>query len=186
MSWPGGYAPAAAQRAAALVAVLCPGDPGTPVAADDVVQVLRDHGEPEPIELTDTDIAQMRAIAADLLAVFAAPSTAAAASQLNRLFRTWASPPRLSDHHETAWHIHLDTSDSGSWAEWLATSSAMALATILTDRQAKPGGLCAAAGCRRPFTDLGRGAPRRYCSATCASRARVAAYRRSHAAGPKT
>lgn len=179
MSWPGGSAIAAAQRAAALTAVLRPREPGQPVAVTDVVRVLRDHGEPEPIELTDADIRQMRAVAADLHAVFAAPGTADAARQLNRLLRIWAGAPRLTAHDDTAWHIHLDTTDSGPWAQWLATSSAMALATLLTDRQAKPGGLCAALDCRKPFADLGRGAPRRYCSARCATRTRVAAHRRA-------
>ena len=186
MSWPGGSAAAAAVRAAALTAVLCPADPGEPVAVAGVVQVLREHGEPGPIELTDADVTQMRAVAADLHAVFAAPSTAVAARRLNLLLRAHAGPPRLSGHDGTAWHIHVDASDRAPWAEWLATSSAMALATLLADRQARPGGLCAAADCRRPFADLGRGARRRYCSATCASRARVAAYRRrSRAVYPK-
>ena len=184
MSRPGGSTAAAALRAAALTAVLRPGEPGEPVAVTDVVRVLREHGEPGPIELTDADVSQMRVVAADLHAVFAAPSTAAAARRLNMLLHARAGPPRLSDHDGTAWHLHVDT-DRAPWAEWLATSSAMALAALLADRQARPGGLCAATGCGRPFADLGRGARRRYCSARCASRARVAAYRRSRAVYPK-
>lgn len=180
MSSPGDSAAFAAQRAAALVAVLRPGDPGEPVSAADVAQVLRDHGEPEPVELTGTDVTEMRAVARDLWAVFAAPDTAAAAYQLNQILRRTAGPPRLSDHDTTGWHIHVDASDAAPWAQWLATSSAMALATLLTDRQSRPGGLCAAADCGRPFADLGRGAPRRFCTARCASRTRVSAYRRAH------
>lgn len=172
------------RSAGLLVAVLRPGRPGEPVPAADVARVLRDHGEPGPIELTDADVAQMRVVAGDLQAVFAAPDTATAARRLNDLLRATAGPPRLSNHgHATAWHIHVDAGDTASWAQWLATSSAMALATLLTGRQSKPGGLCAAAGCRRPFADLGRGAPRRYCSPRCASRARVSAHRRSRRAG---
>jgi predicted RNA-binding Zn ribbon-like protein len=186
MSWPSGSAAVAAQRTAALTAVLRPSEPGEPVGIPDVARVLRDYGEPEPIELTDADITQLRAVAADLHAVFAASSTAAAARRLNRLLGACAGPPRLTDHHGTAWHLHVDASDGGPWAQWLATSGAMALAALLTGRQAKPGGLCAAIGCRRPFIDLGRGAARRYCSTRCASRARVAAHRRSHAALPQT
>jgi len=180
ISRPDGPPALAAQRAAALTAVLCPGDPSIPVSTSEVASVLRDHGEPEPVELTDTDIAQMRAVARDLRAVFAAPSTAAAADCLNSLLRRAAGPPRLSDHDNTAWHIHIDPDDAAPWAQWLATSSAMALATLLTERQAPPGGLCAAQDCGRPFTDFGRGAPRRYCSPRCASRTRVFAYRRAH------
>ncbi len=182
---PEGSPAAAAQRTAALTAVLRPDDPGALVSAADVAQVLRDHGEPEPIELTDADIAQMRAVAGELLAVFAAPDTAAAAGRLNRMLARAAAPPRLTDHDSTAWHIHVDAGDAASWARWLAASSALALATLLADRQSRPGGLCSATGCQKPFVDLGRGAPRRYCSPRCASRTRVVAYRRSRAAGPE-
>ena len=179
MSRPDGSPAAAAQRAAALVAALCPGDPGRPVSTADVVRVLRAHGEPEPIKLTSADITQMRAVAGDLWAVFAAPSTAVAAHRLNEMLARAAGPPRLSHHDNTPWHIHVDTSDTTSWAHWFATSSAMALATLLASRQDCPGGLCAASNCHQPFADLGRGAPRRYCSPRCASRTRVAAYRHS-------
>jgi len=186
MSWPDGPAAAAAERAAALTIVLRPGEPGAPVAAADVAQVLHEHGEPGPIELTGADIVQMRAVARDLREVFAAPDTAAAARQLNRLLSGAAGPPRLSDHDGTAWHIHIDQGDQASWAQWLATSSAMALAALLAGRQARPGGLCAAENCQRPFVDLGKGAPRRYCSPRCASRTRVSAYRRSRRPGSGT
>ena len=181
MSWPMGSPAAAAQRAAALTAALRPGEPGEPVSAAEVAQVLRDHGEPEPIELTDADVGQMRAVAGDLREVFSAADTATAAGRLNQLLRASAGPPQLSDHgHAAAWHLHVDAGDATPWARWFAASSAMALATLLSDRQAKPGGLCAAQDCGRPFADLGRGAPRRYCSPQCASRTRVSAYRRSH------
>lgn len=174
-----GWPPAAvAERAAALAGVLRPGDPGTPVPPGAVEQVLREHGEPEPISLTSADVSEMRAVAGDLLAVFAAPDTATAARLLNRMLARAAGPPQLSGHDGTPWHLHFG-SEPQSWGEWLAVSSAMALATLLATRQAPPGGLCAAAGCGRPFADLGRGAPRQYCSPRCASRTRVAAHRRA-------
>jgi predicted RNA-binding Zn ribbon-like protein len=179
MSWPMGSA-AAAQWAAALTAALCPGEPGEPVSAAEVARVLRLHGEPEPIELTEADFSQMRAVAGDLREVFSAPDTATAAGRLNQLLRASAGPPRLTDHgHTSAWHLHVDAADAAPWAQWFAASSAMALATLLTERQAKPGGLCAAQDCGKPFADLGRGAPRRYCSPQCATRTRVSAHRRS-------
>jgi predicted RNA-binding Zn ribbon-like protein len=184
MSRPDGSPAAAAQRAAALVAVLRPGEPGVAVQAGEVIQVLRAHGEPGPIELADADVAAMRAVAGELHAVFAATDTAAAAGSLNKLLARTAAPPQLSDHGKTPWHIHFDPGGSASWAQWLATSSALALAALLSSRQSPPGGLCASASCRRPFADLGRGAARRYCSARCASRARVAAHRRARQAAP--
>ncbi|MEV4252977.1 CGNR zinc finger domain-containing protein [Spirillospora sp. NPDC049652] len=56
---------------------------------------------------------------------------------------------------------------------------ALALAVLLAERRSLPGGLCASPACGRPFAMTGRGAPRRYCSARCGSRERVAAHRRA-------
>jgi predicted RNA-binding Zn ribbon-like protein len=178
-----GSAGVAARRAAALVAVLRPDRPRERVEATQVIGVLRDHGEAEPILVTATDVEAMRSVAADLWRVFAAPDVSAAAERLNAMLARTAGSPRLTDHAGTGWHLHLDATDEGPWAAWFATSSAMALATVIADRQAKPGGLCAAAGCGTPFADLGRGDPRRYCSPRCATRERVAAHRRRQAAG---
>ena len=91
-------------------------------------------------------------------------------------------PPRLSSHGGTAWHLHIDSADDASWAEWFAASSAVALAAVLASHQEPPGGLCAAADGGMPFANTGSGSPRRYCSPRCATRARVTAYR-SRSAG---
>jgi hypothetical protein len=167
----------AARRAAALTGLLAPGGRPVPAPTDQVAAVLRAHGEPDPIELTDGDVAHMQGVAVRLHEVFAAPRTEVAARLLNALLAESAGPPRLSDHHGTAWHLHTDSADNASWAEWFAASSAVALAGVLAARQAPPGGLCAAAGCGMPFANTGSGSPRRYCSPRCASRARVTAYR---------
>ena len=39
------------------------------------------------------------------------------------------------------------------------------------------GGFCQSPSCGRPFVNVGRGSTRRYCSAACGTRERVAAYR---------
>jgi predicted RNA-binding Zn ribbon-like protein len=61
--------------------------------------------------------------------------------------------------------------------EWLLTSSALALAVLLAERQAPPAGICASPTCGRPFVNVGRGSARRYCPAACGTRQRVAAHR---------
>jgi predicted RNA-binding Zn ribbon-like protein len=48
---------------------------------------------------------------------------------------------------------------------------------LLAERQAPPGGFCESPSCGRPFVNVGRGSSRRYCSGTCGTRERVAAYR---------
>jgi len=163
----------AVRRAVALLAVLLTDAP----TANSVAAVLVEHGEPQPL-LSARDVAELQEAAGKLREVFAAPDVAAAASVLNALFAHHAGPPRLTAHDATfGWHLHADRSDDGPWGEWLITSSALALATLLADRQDLPGGLCASPACRAPFAHLGGGSPRRYCSTRCATRERVAAHR---------
>lgn len=169
---------AAASRAAELVRVLCRKD-GPDQTLADIVAVLRKYGEPEPIPITTADLPGLRAVAARLREVFAAADLSAAVDRLNALFAEFAGPPRLTAHGgSTNWHLHVDGDDDGPWDEWFATSSGLALATMLTERQAKPGGICAAPDCTVPFVDRGQGAERRFCSQRCANRVRVAAHRR--------
>jgi predicted RNA-binding Zn ribbon-like protein len=77
----------------------------------------------------------------------------------------------------SGWHLHVDGSDDAPWAEWFLTSSCLALAVLLAERQAPPGGFCRSPSCGRPFVNVGRGSARRYCSAACGTRERVAAHR---------
>ena len=158
------------QRAVDLLGVLLD-DP----APASVESVLRAHGE-SSVSLSRPDVAELRAAALELRAVFAAPDVASAAAELNALFAKYASPPRLTDHEDGyGWHLHADAADDGPWGPWLVTSSALGLASLLAERQGPPGGLCAS--CGKPFAHTGGGSPRRYCSARCATRERVAAHR---------
>ncbi len=188
----GAYARAgtAARRAAALIAVLRPEHPAERVDPALVLRTLRDHHEPEPIVLTDADVAGLRSVAAALRAVLGAPDAPRAAEQLNVILVGAPGSPRLSYEPAAGWRMDPGAGDPGAgapvgrspWVEWFATGSALAFARLMVDRQVKPGGLCAAAGCGTPFADLGRGDPRRYCSPRCATRERVAAHRRRQAA----
>ncbi|UCM91290.1 CGNR zinc finger domain-containing protein [Streptomyces marincola] len=167
---------AVARRTAALVNALADdrAGPGT------IAEVLRAHGEADPVEVTARDVTRMRAAATHLREVFAATGAADAAAVLNRLLREHAGPPRLTSHGGgTPWHLHLDRDDDAPWDEWFLASSCMALAVLLWDRQLPPGAVCASAGCPRVFITQGRGPERRYCSRRCATRERVAAHRRA-------
>ena len=167
----------AAQRAADLLAVLLPG-PGRPAGRAAVIAVLRKYGEPESVGLSGADLAGLRQAALLLREVFAAGDAGTAADRLNGLLAGRARPPRLTSHGGTSgWHLHVDSDDDAPWAEWFLTSSCLALAVLLAERQAPPAGLCASPSCGKPFVNVGRGAPRRYCSAACGTRERVAAHR---------
>jgi predicted RNA-binding Zn ribbon-like protein len=140
--------------------------------------VLRAHGETGPIEISDADLAALRRAALGLREVFAAGDVTAAADRINALLAAYAHPPRLTSHGgEHGWHLHVDSSDDAPWAEWFVTSSCLALAVLLAERQAPPAGLCASHSCGKPFVNVGRGAARRFCSTACGTRERVAAHR---------
>jgi predicted RNA-binding Zn ribbon-like protein len=171
----------AAQRAADLLAVLLPG-PGRAAGRDALIAVLKKYGEPEPIEVSAADLAGLRQAAIALREVFAAGDVGAAADRLNGLLAGRAQPPRLTTHDGTSgWHLHVDGGDDAPWAEWFLTSSCLALAVLLAERQAPPAGLCASQSCGRPFVNTGRGPARRYCSPACGTRERVARHRASPA-----
>jgi predicted RNA-binding Zn ribbon-like protein len=179
----GGSVHDAAQRAADILAVLLPraGNrlaPGSPGERDAVIEVLEAHGEPPPVEFSPADLEEMRRAALELREVFTAGDAAAAADRINGLLAGRARPPRLTTHGgASGWHLHVDSSDDAPWGEWLLTSSALALAVLLAERQAPPAGICASPTCGRPFVNVGRGSARRYCSAACGTRERVAAHR---------
>jgi predicted RNA-binding Zn ribbon-like protein len=180
-----------AQRAADILAVLLPRagnrlEPGSPGERAAVIEVLRAHGEPEPIELSAAGLAGLRRAAVELQQVFTAGDVAAAADQINGLLAGRAHPPRLTAHAGTSgWHLHVDSSDDAPADEWFLTSSCLALAVLLAERQAPPAGICESPSCGRPFVNVGRGSPRRYCSATCGTRKRVAAHREARRLGDR-
>ena len=67
-------------------------------------------------------------------------TSAAAAERINGLLAGRAHPPRLTTHGGgSGWHLHVDSSDDAPWAEWFLTSSCLALAVLLAERQAPPG-----------------------------------------------
>jgi len=179
----GGSVHDAAQRAADMLAVLLPraGNrlaPGSPAERDAVIEVLEAHGEPSPVELSPADLEGLRRAALELREVFTARDLVTAADRINGLLAGRAHPPRLTTHGgASGWHVHVDSSDDAPLGEWLLTSSALALAVLLAERQAPPAGICASPRCGRPFVNVGRGSARRYCSAACGTRERVAAHR---------
>ena len=181
----GGRVHDAALRTADILAVLLPWPanrlaPGTPEERTRLVEILRNYGESEASDISPTGLADLRHAAAKLRPVFAAADATAAANRINDLLAGRAHPPRLTSHGGTSgWHLHVDSHDDAPWGEWFLTSSCLALAVLLAERQAPPAGLCASPSCGRPFVNVGRGPARRYCSPTCGTRERVAAHRGS-------
>ncbi|MFE5947468.1 CGNR zinc finger domain-containing protein [Streptomyces sp. NPDC056480] len=147
-----------------------------------LAELLARHGE-SPDDLTDAafsdeDARELRDAADRMSGILTEADIDRAALALNRVLAEQASAPRLSRHDGHAWHLHIDHSDDAGWGNWLLASGALALAQILSEHGRVTWGACEASNCRNLYLGTGPGSPRRYCSATCASRARVAAHRR--------
>ena len=176
-NWQIGSATHAARRAAALIAALVVESHDDATARALTHDLLQEFGESLP-DLDARDIADLRQAAQEVYAVFAAPDMTSAVAHINTLLARYATAPRLTAHDQSPWHLHVDPSDNAPWRTWFVASSAMALAILVSEKQRPPGGLCASRACGRPFVDLGQGGGRRYCSARCATRERVASHRR--------
>ncbi|MFC7303736.1 CGNR zinc finger domain-containing protein [Streptomyces monticola] len=176
--------PAMARRTVALLNALAQ-EAGSehPPSPSAVAEVLREHGEPGPVELSAHDVEEMSAAAVSLREVFTADDVDLAASRLNRLLARSTGRLRLTSHAGTTpWHPHLDSADDAPWGEWFLASSCLALAVLIWDGRRPPGGHCASPGCPHVYLAHGSGpTTRRYCSRRCATRERVAAHRRARA-----
>ncbi|MFE1874852.1 CGNR zinc finger domain-containing protein [Streptomyces sp. NPDC059496] len=159
--------------------------PELPRAA--LAELLAGHGE-RPADLTqeafpEASAAELRAAARRMGEVLGESDEDRAAEALNALFAEYGTRPRLTRHDGHPWHLHVDRGDQAGWGEWFLASGALALAQLLTEYGRIAWGACAAAGCGRFFLATGPGSARRYCSGSCATRARVAAHRRRRAEG---
>ncbi len=148
----------------------------------ELAELLAGHGE-RPADLTEeafseASAAELRAAARRMGEVLGEGDEDRAAGALNELFAEYGTRPRLTRHDGHPWHLHVDRGEGAGWGEWFLASGALALAQLLTEYGRIAWGACAAAGCGRFFLATGPGSARRYCSGSCATRARVAAPRR--------
>ncbi|WP_427889648.1 CGNR zinc finger domain-containing protein [Kribbella sp. GL6] len=133
------------------------------------------HGEPEPVEVDEDDVEGVRAVREALRPVFE-DDPAEGARAVNALLARYAVRPYLSDHDGTPWHVHVAEPDA-SWADWLAATTALGLATFAAGHGFESLAVCAAANCDRVFANTAVNRPRRFCTPRCATRTRVATYR---------
>nr|WP_319018524.1 CGNR zinc finger domain-containing protein [Microbispora sitophila] len=154
--------------------------PDLPRAA--MADLLARHGESAGSlterGFSESDAEALRAAAVRMADVLAETDTDKAAQALNVLLAEHCAPPYLSRHDGHPWHLHVDRGEKAGWDEWFLASSALALARILSEYGRVTWGECAAANCSTFYLGTGPGSARRYCSAACASRERVAAHRR--------
>ncbi|WP_113705546.1 CGNR zinc finger domain-containing protein [Nonomuraea lactucae] len=134
--------------------------------AEWAVRLVNDPGPPS----------ELRGLRDELEAVFAAAASGdedAVAALLNALLATYPVHPQLSAHDGRRWHLHL-AADSAADS---AAGAVMGLAAVVAEVGTERLGRCQEPRCSRAFLDTSSNRSRRYCSARCASRANVAAYR---------
>ncbi|MEV4174417.1 CGNR zinc finger domain-containing protein [Nonomuraea sp. NPDC049709] len=128
--------------------------------AEWAVRLANDPGPPS----------ELRGLRDELTAVFdAAGDERAVAERLNALLDRYPVRPQLSDHDGRGWHLHL--------AEDPAATAVMGLAAVVAELGVDRLGRCREPHCGLAFLDTSSNRSRRYCSARCASRANVAAFR---------
>jgi predicted RNA-binding Zn ribbon-like protein len=141
----------------------------------DLRAFLLEHGEPEPVDVDEDDLASVRLVREWLRPVFDGDA-GQAARVLNAVLKRYAVRPYLSDHDGTPWHVHV-ARPGASWAAWLAATTALGLATFAAGHGFEALGVCAASDCERVFANAAEKRPRRFCTPRCATRTRVATYR---------
>ena len=128
-------------------------------------------------ELTEDDLAGVRALRELIGAVFEATDDRSAAAAVNTLVSQAAVTPRLTDHDGFDWHVHYFT-PGASLAEHLTIDCGMALAHVVASGERERLRRCEAPDCDQVLVDLSRNRSKRYCDArTCGNRLHVAAYR---------
>jgi hypothetical protein len=167
----------------AVAAVNAAGPPAGAFAADAFRAVLRDSGEPGPLDGIEAEAEALTAVLAELYAVFGAAGVAEAAARLNTGLAAHTAPLRLVAEPGAAYHLHAERPGDDSWAGWFAATSLVALAVHFATHGAPAWGICSARGCRHVYVRSGPGRPRTTCSPGCASRKRQAELRARRAAG---
>jgi predicted RNA-binding Zn ribbon-like protein len=183
-----GYRSDALGAAVALVNEVGAGSGGQAEAGDEqsdrMRSVLVAHGylaeqAPDSVEPA------LRAWARRLRTVFDVTEVEEAAVAVNALLADVRVEPHLSNHDGQAFHLHY-TPPEADVVDRLRTSTAFALAMLVSEYGVDRHGRCAAEGCARVYADTSRNAARRYCSSACANRSAVAAHRaRARASGAR-
>lgn len=174
--------------AARLVNHLTPGESGgVEVAAPDgaarrraVAAALGGGGRSTP-RVSTVQADELAEVAERMRAVFERVDRGderGAVRMVNELLARTGARPQLDPLPDgrPGWHVHFHGADDSlatGWAAGCATGLALAIGSDLGGRL----GSCAAERCDRVYVDTSRNATRRFCSTTCQSRTKAAAFR---------
>jgi predicted RNA-binding Zn ribbon-like protein len=148
---------------------------------DDLRSVL--HEEPGWAErVSEVDLRVMRGVAAGLRRALAAAVAAdrdAVLRETNALLAAHPLRPRLSAGHDEShphWHVHVADPDEPPATE-VAAAVSWGMAAGIVSHGLERWGHCAADDCDNYFLDTSTNRAKRFCSARCANRVHVAAFR---------
>lgn len=138
--------------------------------------------------LSDADAEGLFDLARRLREVFEAAASGdqdEVAQRVNGLLHDYHAAPQLARHDGEPWHLHFQSQEKEAGrAEARGATCATALAIVVgTGGQARLG-VCHAERCDRVFVDTSRNGSKRFCSQSCLSRQKVAAFRARHPGKP--
>lgn len=136
--------------------------------------------------LSESHLPVFVALAEDLHRIVVAldqGDTDSAARHLNALLVEHPAYPHLAKE-QGRWRLHHHPADAELVSMWTSIC-AEALARVLGRGDEARIGICTAPMCDRAFYDTSRNGSRRFCSTTCQSRVKTAAFRKRSGAGGK-
>ena len=96
--------------------------------------------------------------------------------RVNALLRDGGALPQLVAHGGWGYHLHA-TTPQAPLAARMAVEAAMAFVDVVRQHELERLAVCAADDCDDVLVDVSKNRSRRYCSASCANRVNVAAFR---------
>jgi predicted RNA-binding Zn ribbon-like protein len=141
------------------------------------------HEEPWWSErVTERDVRALRKIAAGLRRAFEAMANRdreTVVHEVNALLAAHPLRPRLSSGHDEKvadWHVHVADPQEPPATE-VAAAASWGLAQGIVHHGLEPWGRCADHSCGNFYLDTSTNRAKRFCSARCANRMHVAAFR---------
>jgi predicted RNA-binding Zn ribbon-like protein len=161
---------------------------GGTISAEQLIErqrrMLTDHGYPGALtQIGRRDLARLRSLGRELAEVLGTADQGSFVAALAVLLDAQDCRPQLT-LHDGADSPHLHFARDGAplpvWVGTMAVSGLVLYVCRYGRSRLRP---CAADGCGRWYADESKNASRRYCSAACASRTTVAAFRRRRPGG---
>lgn len=155
--------------------------PGDGPARHELAQAVEARIAGGQVRLTGAAGEELIQLAADLRSIFELMGRNRpdrAAGLVNSLLARYRAAPQLARHDGEAWHLHFHSQDKEAGrAVARGAMCGIALAVVIGSPGAARLGVCGSPHCDRVFIDTSKNGSRRFCSPTCLSRTKVAAFR---------